>query len=396
MYNPATVFSRRVLEVVASVSLALLPGTAGAQHANADAQEAQPPRDARMARMERLEARRVALDRTLEASRRVRVRTLYPDTLRVGIFRVATSPELRTLVEPVTRQLSRELQPRLDGAARDSLLNWVVSVRRLRPDERRFFGPVPYLISVGRSGDLWGGLTGDGFVRPEAMRSSLEALVSSAATASFDAALRAWLYNGPVSPIAPNATVERDARHELAVAESHPARRCVSGDLRQCAAILALRGRPADPLHQWYAPPDYQALVSRIRLAPGDGRVAPTLQRRCLAAELSACERLLTWLSPDRIPPPVMEGPRLMLLREALQLGGNGALGRLRPTTADVGARLAAASGVSEDSLLASWRRRMVAPRGANVRPPAGVALASAAWMVALAGVAMRRTRRCS
>lgn len=396
MCSPATLLASRVLAVVAGVSLAFCPGAAGAQRADAAVHTAQPPRDARMARMERLEARRVALDRDLEASRRLRTRTLYPDTLRVGIFRVATSPELRPLVEPVARQLSRELQPRLDGPSRDSLLNWVVSVRRLHPDERRYFGPVPYLISVGRGNDLWGGLTGDGFMRPEAMRSSLEALVSSAATASFDAALRAWIYNGPVSPIAPNATVERDARLELAVAESHPARRCVSGDLRQCAAILALRGRPADPLHQWYAPPDYQALVSRIRLAPGDGRVAPTLQRRCLAAELAACERLLTSLAPDRIPPPVMEGPRLMLLREALELGGNGALGRLRPSTADVGARLAAASGVSEDSLLASWRRRMVAPRGANVRPPAGVAIASAAWMVALAGVAMRRTRRCS
>ena len=61
-----------------------------------------------------------------------------------------------SVVEPVTRQLSRELQPHLDGPSRDSLLNWVVSVRRLRPDERRYFGPVPYLISVGRSGRAHG------------------------------------------------------------------------------------------------------------------------------------------------------------------------------------------------------------------------------------------------
>jgi len=350
----------------------------------------------RLARIHRLEARRVQLDREHEAATRERARAAYPDTLHAGLFRVAIAPELRSLVVPVAEQVSRELQERLDGPARDSLLRWVVSVRRVRALERRYLGLDSYLATIGRDVDRSGGVGGGSFTRPGALRSRLEALIASASTSSFDAGLRAWLFNGPIAPVPVDETLEHEARVELAVAESHPARRCVSGELQQCAAILAIHGRPADPLHEWYAPSDYRALATRLRMAPADGRAAPQLQRRCLTTDVTACDRLLSSLAPERIPPPVMQGPRRLLLQEALTLGGNDALHRLRPATADIGARLASASGVSEDSLLASWHRRMVAPRGASLLPSGGVALASVGWMLALTGIALRRTRRCS
>ena len=92
---------------------------------------------------------------------------------------------------------------------------------------------------------------------------------------------------------------------------------------------------------------------------------------------------------------PTLEAPRLVLLHEALRLGGDGAITRLRASTGDIGTRLSAAAGVEEDSLLSSWRRRVISQRGARIRPTGEVALATIGWTLLLTGLGLRRTRRC-
>lgn len=351
--------------------------------------------DPRIRRLERLSARRQVLDDERKRESDSLGTVWYPDTLRVGIFRIATSPPLREALVATTLEVSRELAPLLDQAAIDALSQWTMHVRRPLPDERAYLRGATLVVSItAGAANMWGEESMP-FGAQSLVRTQLLELVRQSTSSTFDDALRQWLFNGRVSPVPPNPSVEQRARLDVATAESHVARRCVSGDLAMCGTLLSLDGRPADPLRTWYAPEDYRPLVSRIRLAPADGRDAPTLQRRCLANDDAACAQLLEAFDPARVPPPTADAPRQVLMHEALRTGGAGALTRLREPRASVGDRLVAASGVSRDSLLALWHRRMVAETGASIRPTSSVALASLGWTLLLAGLGLRRVRRC-
>ncbi len=351
--------------------------------------------DARIRRLERLSTRRHVLEDARKHENDSLGTSWYPDTLRVGIFRLATGPDLREKVVGTALDVSRELEPSLDQPTLDALSRWTMYVRRPMPNERLYLRGSSLVIDVSSgAANMWGEGTIP-FGAQAHVRAQLFELVRQTTSSTFDDALRQWLFNGRVSPVPPDPAVEQRARLDLATAESHVARRCVGGDFAMCATLLSLNGRPADPLRTWYAPEDYRPLVSRVRLAPSDGRDAPQLQRRCLANDDAACTQLLVTFDPARVPPPTADAPRQVLLHEALRLGGAGALTRLREPRGSIGERLVAASGVSQDSLLALWHRRMVAEAGASIRPTPAVALASLGWTLLLAGLGLRRTRRC-
>lgn len=393
---------RRALPLAAWLCLTLAPcliGTVGAIGA------AQPPERAlegaaaraaaHLVHIERLDRRRGEIEIARDSARVATTRRLYPSELRVGLFRVATTPDLQGLIVPAVQEVSRELQPLLDQPARDAIQSWTVSVRRVEATERRFYGFDPFIVSI-RHGERYIPTEyGDSFLATTKLREHLRQLVVIATAGTFDRELHSWLFTSPISPLPPSERVESSARLDLATADAHSARRCVRGDLPSCATLLAIHGVPADPLHTWYAPEDYRALTSLIALQRGDGPDARALQRACAAGSQRDCERLLGRIEPGRIPAPVLAGPRHLLLDEALRLGGPSALTRLRDTKGDVGTRLVAASGVAEDSLLSSWHHRMVTTRGTGIRPPAGVALASLGWLMLLGTLSLRRTRRC-
>lgn len=344
-----------------------------------------------------LERQRLAVDSARDAHWLDQARRRFPDTVFVGLFRIATDRKLFADVMPVVDRYSREVLPMLDSTAQDAVYRWTVHAWRPSAQERRDFPFTPIFISVNHkqlSGPMLGGA--QPFLVEPYLRQQLSVLVSTSTSATFDQALRTWFFNSPITPLAPGGDVEGSARLELATADSRTARRCVAGNLTACATLLALHGPPADPLRSWYAPEDYPALVARVRLGPSDGDDAPALQRACLARHGAACTQLVDRLPAVRIPPPVLDGPRRVFLHEALRDGGAAALTRLRDPRGDIGARLARASGVTEEALLARWRQRMIAPRGTNVRPAASVALASIGWIALLGLLSMRRVRQCA
>lgn len=392
--------AHRTMQVTAVALAVLVAGgmrPLAAQPAPVSSVPAQGPAsdDPRIRRLERLAARRQLLENERKRESDSLGAALFPDMLRVGIFRVVSAPSLREKLVGTALDVSRELAPLLDEPALAALSRWTLYVRRPLPDERAYLRGTTLVISVSSgAANMWG----DGtipFGAQAQVRSHLLELVRQSTSSTFDDALRQWLFNGRVSPVPPDAAVEQRARLDLATAESHVARQCVRGDLAMCATLLSLEGRPADPLRTWYAREDYRPLVSRLRLAPSDGREAPQLQRRCLANDDAACTQLLASFDPARVPPPTADAPRRVLLHEALRIGGAGALARLREPGGTIGARLVAASGVSQDSLLARWHRRMVAETGASIRTAPAVALASLGWTLLLAGLGLRRTRRC-
>lgn len=391
---------RRSLRLTALVLAMAAPGRSralAAQHASVPSTPAATPasNDARIRRLERLSARRQFLENARKHEHDSIGTAWYPDTLRVGIFRVSTAPKLRDKIVATALEVSRELEPSLDQPTIEALSRWTMYVRRPLPEEDSYLRGSSLVISVSAgANNMWGEGTVPFGVRAQ-VRAQLLDLVRQTTSATFDDAVRSWLFNGRVSSVPPDRAVEQRARLDLATAESHVARRCVSGDLAMCATLLSLEGRPADPLRTWYAREDYRPLVSRIRLAPSDGRDAPQLQRRCLANDDTACTQLLLSFDPARLPPPTADAPRQVLLHEALSIGGAGALARLREPRGTIGERLVAASSVSQDSLLARWHRRMVAETGASIRPTPAVALASLGWTLLLAGAGLRRVRRC-
>lgn len=350
---------------------------------------------ARARRLQQLDHRRRALDSTGKRERTVATSHWFTDTVQAGLFRIATTRRLREGVRRAATALSRELRPSLDATIVDSLRRHLIHVRPLLPEEGRSFGPDRLVVWDEVPYGLYGPAGGEAFLPRDDLRLQLTAIVGAITNRTMDDAMRTWLFNVSVVTVAPPATVKTRARMDIATAGSFAARRCVVGDFAACARVLSLRGRPADPAHAWYAPEDYRDLASRLRLAPPDGDEAPRLQRRCLTGDAAACSTLIKRLGPDRLPAPTLEAPRLVLLHEALRLGGDGAITRLRASTGDIGTRLSAAAGVEEDSLLSSWRRRVISQRGARIRPTGEVALATIGWTLLLTGLGLRRTRRC-
>lgn len=349
----------------------------------------------RLIRIERLRHSVDSIWSVVRDSARRRHSSAFFDTLRAGLFQIATSSDLRTRVETAARAVTRDLVPVIDGAAAAAIGNRLVLVRHAESGEHGLFNWSSLVVTLDDgAADSWSPVA-TGPRRLEVLEHELRRIANARISRSLDDPLNQWLYHATISWPRPSAALEERARLDVATAESNGARQCMDGETTACARLLSLHGHPADPLAAWYAPRDFRGLVRRFRAAASDGPNAPVRQQECLSGIDASCAALLRTLAADRIPPPVLESPRLLLLHEALRIGGTGAVARLRTTEGDIGARLSAASGVSEGELLARWRSRVTAAVGARARPSADVTLGALGWIVLLTGLSLRRSRRC-
>ena len=133
---------------------------------------------------------------------------------------------------------------------------------------------------------------------------------------------------------------------------------CLAGSISDCRLWLALD--PADrPLAMRYRAADLRAAVRRYRdYNPGKGRDYDS----CLAGDDAACVRYaetgVGLLS--EIPSPTVA--RTSFVRAVWARHGVAAIDRaLQDTAGGIGARFAAAAGISEDSLVAEWRAWVLA-----------------------------------
>src|SRR6266576_7062485 len=87
------------------------------------------------------------------------------------------------------------------------------------------------------------------------------------------------------------------------------------------------------------------------------GATAQSLQR-CRQHHDDACTELLQSLPPGTLPRPLPQAAGILLVREALRVGGRDAYRRLvaRPS-APIGERLASAAGLEIDSVIVRWRK---------------------------------------
>ena len=220
-------------------------------------------------------------------------------------------------------------------------------------------------------------------------------LIWAAATtiaARNDTGLARWL-RGALVPEREPARERRGVYVALVTAPSPMVRRCYGDDLAGCRGSLGLVPT-TQALEDWYDILRRRSLVQELDNLD-QVRSAPRLRTACVTDLAdSACLALLRRVPPEAVPPPLPSAARFSFLRIALELGGRGAYARLLAgPRLPIEARLAAASGVSSDSLLRTWHAAVFAaqPRPIAVGPRA--AWVALGWGVAFGLLALRSTR---
>lgn len=198
-----------------------------------------------------------------------------------------------------------------------------------------------------------------------------------------DTALHDWL-GGPVLPGLDSDQRRAQVYVALVTAPSQAVRRCFVGDRAACRDALSLGPATPDLLTRWYGPDERRLLVTVQYAGFLDKGVRAPEFRSCAVGSDSACLDLLESLPPGSLVRPLDYAARFSLLETAVALGGTRTFSRLFATApGPIGARLAAAAQVPEDSLVTRWRSDVVSARPKPVPlPPWAMGLALV-WMVA-------------
>ena len=166
---------------------------------------------------------------------------------------------------------------------------------------------------------------------------------------------------------------------------------CRAGNIEDCAWAMGLSGRP---LAEAYTAEELRALV--LAADPGWTRQA-TEWTECEGGLEEACRAFVGRRGREGLrpfPPSV----RHSLLLTALEIGGEGALARMRQVEAGSGspvvaARLEAASGRSVEALLAAWQAEFAVAPERRAGPPLTALAVAALWLGLAATYSIRRPR---
>ena len=182
-------------------------------------------------------------------------------------------------------------------------------------------------------------------------------------------------------------TAELAAR-EMALSWAAAGRNCAAGALGACVAVLTPRSE-RDPSPPWFERADARAAVTAAPLPGLPDSAFSAMRRTCLRDDERVCPAVLERLvAPD----PFSGNLRGSLASHAIALGGPAALDRL--ATAPDGAALDILShvaGVSTDSLVGSWRTRVMAALDASRPSAIPSALAALVWCALFLALAVRR-----
>lgn len=185
---------------------------------------------------------------------------------------------------------------------------------------------------------------------------------------------------------------ERDTElsRRLATSWAASGRRCAAGSLDACAAVLSpFDTATAVAVH--FEPRDYRTVIASGQLPSLTDSAYFVARRECLRENVdSSCARIIHKV---RAIDPYNASVRGSLLAHAVELGGHGAVARAaeRPEAKAL-ALIVHISGVSQDSLIASWHRRTFsALEEHRRRTELPLFLTSVAWSGLLLLAAFRR-----
>ena len=297
------------------------------------------------------------------------------DTLRVGSLRILVNPSPL----PV-RRAAGEVWPLIAhfyGSAASHLAEHPVSIQAVDPDTAA--EPLDSHSDIQIPWDM-------------DERQLARVLIGLADLSGLDRGLHDWL-GGALFP-APDA----EARHarvyiQLVTAPAVAVRRCFQGDRVACRDALSLSDS-AGWLTRWYDAEERRELVTRQYAGFLDRGARAAEFRSCAVGSDAACLDLLESLPPGSLVRPLDYEARLSFLETAIELGGPAMFERLLGTPpGPMGARLAVAAAVSEDSLTARWRVAILAARPKPVSlPPLGIWVAFG-WTAVFLTCGLRSSR---
>jgi hypothetical protein len=212
--------------------------------------------------------------------------------------------------------------------------------------------------------------------------------------AQADSALKHWLGGAPLAEQAVVLSPRTRAYEEIVLAPWRSVHRCYLGELAWCRVALGLT-QDSNPVVNWYDAAERRAIVAELRHYHQVWRQHGATERCLIQQSDEACIALLRSLPPTLpLPQPLPYATRVTLVRRAMELGGPGAYSRLAGNSdRALAARLAAAAGVSADSLLASWRRDILTAPPKTVRFAASAVWSAVGWVALVAFLGFRSTR---
>ncbi len=310
----------------------------------------------------------------LRRTRAFQASQLPVDTFSWGPFRLVALPKQRELAETSFARAWAEVEPFAAGA--ESLFEpWTFLVFYYWSNEGMLLTGDSLFVKIGMSRRY-----PERYLEEKIARILGEVLMRSAPPE-----VRAWT-GGALRASAGNLPW---VARELVTRASTVVRRCYEGDLEGCAQATGLRGGD-EPWLNWFTAPERRLYVERM-VRPGDASDS-ALWDGCVRAGMDdAC---MVILRGRPLPAPLTPEARASLLGLALETGGPGAFLRLREGgSGDLARELEAAAGVPLDTLLASWRREVLATRTSAwaglVRSPLTLLL----WILFFGALASRSTR---
>lgn len=304
------------------------------------------------------------------------------DTVIVPPIRVLTDSNSLRLATDAARYAATALR-RTFGTALDEVgtHSFVVRIERTNKDPRVFVGGLGadgreynVALTLPRSDHVSGALTGT-------VRRLLDVKV--------DPRLRHWLGEAvPVDTAVPAAWA--NVRLALLSGPTTAGRRCYAGDIASCQAILGLASVD-DPAVALLDSADRHRMVSRIALQTW--RALPAEIAPCTSGNDASCVEVLRKMPLEMLHAMLGSPHRASVVQTAIAMGGSGATERLLLTRGDPSQRLAAAAGVSSDSVVRVWRQRVHDARVATEAMTPGVAASSLVWIFALGALALRSSR---
>lgn len=360
-----------IRRVIASATIAILAGVLTA--------EAQTPATLQT-HLERLRREHAAALAAAQRADSVRVANVRIDTIRAGALTVLAPPGTAGLAGRAATEAWRVLDARFGRGAQALAGIEFVLQQQGAPDvtPRAPTRDVRPLTVPART-------TADELAPWLAVRAAGEVSTRQ------DSAFRAW-FRSAVDPLSDSTRRNTDVYVELVTKPWTVVKRCYLGDLDGCRDALGL-APGVDPLDQWYDAEDRRRLVAATA-AEGLHADHPQQRSACVdRGDADACTKLLRQMPVSFVEPPLPSGPRA-LLGLTLDLGGPGAYDRLMASPQrSLADRLSAASGLSPDSLLATWRARVLAARPLPVTLSLAGAWAALAWVLVFGALALQSTR---
>jgi hypothetical protein len=317
------------------------------------------------------------------AARSESLRVQPHDSIRVGRLMVFART-IDDVVQQATAAASRTLDS-IYGDAATLLVNYPIALTsQERINQVEFFRPLPggvqriFVDSTAEVRDITWQLVNAGALSIQAQA---------------DSALKSWLGGVPIAEQTGLLSPRTRAYEEMVLAPWRSVRSCYFGDLTWCRVALGL-ARDSGSVNRWFDAAERRDVVSEL-INYDHVRRQRVAMDRCLTLKSDdACIGILRSLPPTiPLPLPLPYATRLTLVRRAIDLGGRDAYSRLARGDGSIEERLASAAGIGADSLIAGWRRDIIAAPLKTVTFTAAAGWSAVGWVTLLALLGLRSTR---